>query len=243
MNSIASRREVDEILHSIVFAYQGRILWDIKENFNRPELVGFLSGNLLEQFSGFFFTGFAGERVKSFVETYVPEYEGIELYDILLNPLRHDFVDTLKSIIPEDAVDRKAKYDFHYERRLYVQAFVKDLERGFKKAVDDLLTDPMIQQHALKWFELHPVTILRRQNWFSSDETWKMVEYYTPIIKKHKLFSKMSKDSIGFNFGGKGYVADVCIDGFGDRRETVRIPLEFFVELMGLKKPAELLGW
>jgi len=243
MNSIANRFEVDEILHSIVYAYQGCILWDIKKNCDRPEPVAFLTGNLLEQFSGFFFTGSPGDRVESFVVTYLPEYAGVDLYDILANPFRHDFVDTLKRIVPGHTADKKVKHEVNYERRMYVESFVKDLERGLKQAVDALLTDEKIQQHALKWFEQHPVTILRRQNWYSSEEVNTIAEYYTPLIKRHKLFSKMSEDCIGLNFGGKGYVADVLIEDFADRKETVRIPLEVFIGLMGLKTPAELLGW
>lgn len=243
MNSIPKRIEIDEILHSIVFAYQGRILSDTKRACDKPELVGFLLGNLLEQFSGFLFSGSAGERVKSFTDAYLPEYEGIDLYDILLNPLRRDFVDTLKAILPRHPLDEKAIYDFHYERRVYVEAFITDLEKGLKKSANDLLTDVEKQQHALKWFELHPVTILRRPNWYSSDETSKIYDYYLPLIKGHKLFKKLSRDSIGLNFGGKGYVVDVLIADFADRKEAVRIPLEVFIGLMDLKKPAELLGW
>ncbi len=243
MNSIADRIEVDEILHSIVFAYQGRILSDIKKDFDKPEVVGFLAGNLLTQFSGFLFAGSPKERVRSFVDNYLRDYREVDLCDILENPLRHDFIDTLKTIVPRDAVDKKFKYDFYLERRIYVEAFINDLERSLKQAVNDLLTDPKKQQHAFEWFKNHPVEILSRSNWFSSDEISKISEYYTPLIEGHELFSGMSNHSIGLNFGGNGYVVDVLIEDFADRKETVRIPLEVFIGLMGLKTPAELLGW
>jgi len=243
MGSRSNQIKVEQILRSIVFAYQGRTLHDIKDNFTRPELVGFLTGDLLEQFSGYLFAGSAQDRVKTFVDRYLPEYKGVDLFDILQNPLRHDFAETLKRIVPDDALDSRFMYDFPTERRLLVGAFLKILERGLNQAVDALLTDPQIQEHALKWFELHPVTILDRGSWFSSDEIRKIGRYYTPLIESQEIFSGLPTPSIGLNFGGEGYVVNVHINDFPDRKETVRVLLEIFVGLMGLKTPAELLGW
>src|SRR5258708_31863828 len=125
MNSIAERIEVDEILHSIVFAYEGRILSDIKKDFDKPEVVGFLAGNLLTQFSGFLFAGSPKERVRSFVDNYLRDYREVDLCDIFENHLRHDFVDTLKTIVPVVPVNKKIRYEFHYERRIYVSTVIE----------------------------------------------------------------------------------------------------------------------
>lgn len=177
------------------------------------------------------------------METYMPKYKDLGLYGILKNALAYDLFEKLEIVIPIDSLPKIGRDSCYPEYRRIMDAFVSDLEEGIAMAADDLWNDQKKREHAILWFQDHPVRLLERRSWFSDEEMWKLTDYYMPLLEEHMRFAVKSRLSIGLNFGEKGYLVNVLIDDFGDREESVRLPLELFIGLLELEQPAKVLGW
>jgi hypothetical protein len=245
MNEQSRLKRLDEsaIIHSIIFAFQGRVLYDIKKNLDRPETVGALILFLLERFPGYLFENELDKTPEKFVDVYMPAYKDVGLYALLRNVFASKFPGDLKTVITEHQLSKLRRFPGFPENRMLIEAFVLDFENALKRASDDLCQNEDHWQVAISWFRDHPVAVLERCSWFSDEETSIIYNYYIPKIRKHPVFTDSSNISLSLNFGERGYLVNVCMDQCFGREESIRVPLEFFIGVMGLKPPSKVLGW
>jgi hypothetical protein len=242
MNNKISKIEDDQRIESIIYAFQCNFYCAIKRSQHDSFVVAQLSACLLEQFSGFLYAAPADQRVEQFVATYMEPYSELGLYTILQNNLDHRLVEKLGTVmigIP----GRLLKNGWvGLDERKVIDVFTKNLEDAVKKAAMDLRSDEHKKRHALAWLRDHPVYECKSTTLYTSRQQWELVKYYQPLLQKHIPFAAATPLSFGFNFGDGGYFIAVLIDNFCGREETSRVPLEIFIELLGLKRPEEVLS-
>jgi hypothetical protein len=123
-----------------------------------------------------------------------------------------------------------------------IDVFIIDLQEAVNKAAPGSTERRTKKRHALAWLRDHPVYHSKWISLYTSRQKSELMEYYAPLLKKHILFAADTPFSFGFNFGDGGYFITILIDNFGGREETSRVPLEIFIELLGLKCPEDLLS-
>jgi hypothetical protein len=219
------------------------VLYDIKKNFDRPETVGVLIVFLLEQFPGYLFANELDKTPEKFVDVYMPAYKDVGLYAMLKNVFAGKFPGDLKTVITGHQLSKLRRFPGFPENRMLIEAFVLDFEDALKRASDDLCLNEDQWPVAISWFQDHPVPVLERWSWYSDEESSTIYDYYIPKIMKHPVFANSSNISLNLNFGENGYLVNICMDHCFGRKEPIRVPLELFIGLMGLKQPSKVLGW
>lgn len=242
MNNKISKIKDDQRIESIIYAFWCAFCSAIERNRDDSFVVGQMSANLLEQFSGFLYASPANQRVEQFVTTYMEPYSELGLYAILRNNLDHRLIEKLGTVmigIP----GRLLKNGWvGLDEGKVIDVFIKDLQEAINKAAQDLRSDEQKKRHALAWLRDHPVYDYKWINLYTSEQQSQLMKYYTPFLKKHILFAADTPFSFGFNFGDGGHFITILIDNFGGREGTSRVPLEIFIELLGLKRPEDLLS-
>ena len=242
MNNKLSKIKDDLRIESIIFAFWCNFCCAVKRNRNDSIVVGQLSANLLEQFSGFLYAAPANQRIEQFVATYMEPYSELGLYAILRNSLDHRMVEKLGTVmigIP----GRLLKNGWvGLDEGKVIDVFTKDLQDAVDKAAQDLRSDEHRKRYALAWLRDHPVYESKSICLYTSEQLWQLVGYYQPILEKHFPCGTDDPLSFGLNFGDGGYLITVLFGHVGGREETSRVPLEIFIELLGLKRPEEVLG-
>ena len=242
MNNKLSKIKDDLRIESIIFAFWCNFCCAVKRNRNDSIVVGQLSANLLEQFSGFLYAAPANQRIEQFVATYMEPYSELGLYSILRNNLDHRMVEKLGTVmigIP----GRLLKNGWvGLDEGKVIDVFTKDLQDAVDKAAQDLRSDERKKRHALAWLRDHPVYEFESISLYTSAQQSALMEYYEPLLRKHIPFAANNPFSFGFNFGDGGYFITILIDNVGGREGTSRVPLEIFIELLGLKRPEDVLS-
>jgi hypothetical protein len=242
MNNKTSKIKDDQRIESIIYAFGCDFCCAVKRNVDDSFVVGQLSACLLEQFSGFLYAAAADQRIEQFVATYMEAYSELGLYAILRNSLEHRLVEQLGTVmigIP----GRLLKNGWvGLDERNVLDVFIKDLLEAVHKAAQDLRSDEHKKRHALAWVRDHLVYEWKSISLYTSEQQSELMEYYTPFLKKHIPSAIDDPFSFGFNFGDGGYFISVLIDNVGGREGSSRVPLEIFIELLGLKRPEDVLS-
>lgn len=242
MNTKTSNIKDDLTIESIIHAFRSNFICAIRRNRNDTFSAGQLSACLLEQFSGFLYDAPANVRIEQFVATYMEPYSDLGLYDVLRNCLDDRHIEVLASVMLGIPGRLLPNGQVGLDPYMVIEIFTNDLQDAVKKAVQDLRRDEQKKQHALSWVRDHPVYMPRWISLYTEKQQFRLVEYYTPLLKKQHLFSTGSSFSFAFNFADGGYEITVCIEKYGDREEDARVPLVVFIELLGLKSPEDVLS-
>ena len=240
MNQRLIRHDQEEIIESIIYAFQNDALDDIRHASRRAS--GILSVRVLEEFSGFLFSGDVRERVRQFMDVYMPKYWGLAMYDLLKNSLGYNYSAEDDAAIAERATDGLV-FPAGEEERMRIRLFIEDLAKGIRKAADALHEDDKMRQHALDWYVSHKVDRFPLPL-YTDREQEKIQAYYLPILRSQPVlhqtcykvylyFSTRSED----NYCIYAYVYD------NEReRDITGIPLEILIGLLGLKPLTEVIG-
>jgi hypothetical protein len=231
-----------QLIESIIIAFRRDFICAIKRNLHDSFVVAQLSACLLEQFSGFLYSGPVSVRVQQFLYEYMEPYGELELYEILRNSLDLKMPERLGTIMT-GIPGRLLKNGYvGLDERSVIEVFSNDLNEAVHRAAADLRSDEQKKQQALVWVRDHPVYEWNSISLYTSEQESRLIDYYTPLLEKHNMFSTNTPLSFGFNFSDGGYLIAVLIDHFGGRKETTRVPLEIFIELLGLKRPEQVLS-
>ena len=149
MNNKISKIKDDQRIESIIYAFWCAFCSAIERNRDDSFVVGQMSANLLEQFSGFLYASPANQRVEQFVTTYMEPYSELGLYAILRNNLDHRLIEKLGTVmigIP----GRLLKNGWvGLDEGKVIDVFIKDLQEAINKAAHDLRNDEQKKAHAL----------------------------------------------------------------------------------------------
>ena len=169
-------------------------------------------------------------------------YASVDLYQVLRNSHDSKMITILGEIMI--GIPAQILNDGRIGLRAYnvMESFSNDLEQAVLRAVEDLQTCSHKRRQALAWLPEHPVYVYNNFSFYTDEQRWKLVRYYTPILNKHLSVVSMSDHPVSFNFGEGGYNIAVCIDSFRGRKDSTRVPLELFIALLGLKHPEEVLS-
>ena len=231
-----------QLLESIIIAFSSDFICAIKRNSHDSFVITQLSACLLEQFSGFLYAAPVNTRVQQFVHEYMQPYSELDLYETLRNSLDHKLPERLGAIMT-GIPGRLLKNGYvGLDERKVMEVFTNDLKEAVDKATTDLRSDEQKKRQALTWVRDHPVYEWNYISLYTSEQQSRLMAYYTPLLEKHSLFATATRFSFGFNFGDGGYLIAAVIDHFRGREKTTRVPLEIFIELMGLKRPEEVLA-
>lgn len=234
----------DQIIANIIKAFQGYALDDIKFNQGRPIAAGILIACLLDQMAGFFFKEKkATHRAQKFVDTYLPKYKTIKIYDIMRNALVHHYSLNGNASLTSDMHLVEKDVAMSTDGVISIPALIPDLEEAVNKAVDDLQRDPNIRKHALKWHETHQVLALYQIAVYSYDQVVKLWNVYRPIFEQHPK-NEGRHLTISFEsrlIGEEQHALYVIVV---DHNEDTMLKLLFndYLALLGLPYPGELLG-
>jgi hypothetical protein len=229
-------------IESIILAFSSQFICAIIRNVHDTFVAGQLSACLLEQFSGFLYAAAADQRIEQFVASYMEPYSELGLYDILRNNLDYRMAEKRGTVVI-GIPGRLLKNGWvGLDERKVIDVFTKDLQDAVKKAAEDLRSDEHKRRHALTWLRDHPVYEFSSISLYTSEQQSDLVGYYGPLLQKHIPCPADTSFSFGFNFGDGGYFISVLIDNVGGREGSSRVPLEIFVELLGLKRPEDVLS-
>ena len=231
-----------QLIESIIFAFRCDFMASIKCNLNDSLILSQLSAGLLEQFSGFLYAAPANVRAEQFVDEYMNPYSSLGLYDLLRNSLDHKLAEKLGAVMTGIPGKLLKNGWVGLDERKVMEVFTRDLDEAVHKATEDLRSDDQKKRQALVWVRDHPVYEYENMSLYTSEQESRLVTYYTPHLKKHKIFTTPTPLSFGFHFGDGGYLISVSIDDLSGRKEPSRVPLEIFIELLGLKRPEDVLA-
>jgi hypothetical protein len=242
MNTNTEKIAEDQLIEAIVIAFRRDFMCAIRSNQHDTFVVGQLSAALLEQLSGFLYPGPANTRGEQFVAEYMEAYSSLRLYDLVRICLNKTLTEKLGAIMM-GIPGRLLKNGYvGLDERKVLDVFIKDLKDAVDKATSDLRHDHQKRRHALSWVRDHPVYEPKGVCLYTDAQQARLQSYYMPLLEKLNLFAACPRFSFGFNFGDGGNWIAVLIDHFGGREESTRVPLEIFIELLGMKRPEEVLS-
>jgi|GEM_PF-4312590 len=231
-------------LEEIITAFKEYALSDIKFNKDRPIAAAILIACLLDQLSCFFYKGGKGrDRATKFIENYLPQYKEIGLYDILRNPMVHNYSIKGNYSVSSDPIFAGTGICVTMEGIIYIPALIEDLEQAIALAVNDLRTKPAIKKIALEWYRRHKVLGFSHLTVYTSDHIRKLWAYYEPQIRSHRIFQdgyfeialKITK------VNGDGGLVNVAIKELnGDKKDTT-LSINNFALVLGFTPPDEYL--
>jgi len=157
--------ENDRIINQIIKSFSEYNIRDIKEigklaDANNMDFViaEFILGScLIDQMSGFRYNSEeVGCRYRQFVRDYLPKYDPKELYHDLRNRLVHNYsIGKFYELARRS--DSSQKPVGGRSTRLFLNAFILDLENALNKLILDLKTNVDIRNNALKWYEKYKI--------------------------------------------------------------------------------------
>ena len=241
MNEKLDQHDEMEIIESIITTFQVEALEDLQSNRRSPGAAGVLLTKILDDFSGFLFTGNPRERVDRFVETYLPQFGELAVYDSLNRSLFHNYVVQIGDAGSLAGVDLHADSMATYEK-LPLEALISALEKAFCEAFEDLRNNAKKRQLALERYQTHKVYFWP-SSLFSEAQQKKICDYYLPLLGDNPFFDR-KHCNIELRFSAqkeKNYLITVFIWEPGEGKGIDRIPLDIVIGWMGWKKVEDVL--
>jgi hypothetical protein len=128
-------QDIDTIIHS----FRGYALGDIQYNKRNPIAAMILCMCFIDQLAAFRFrlARDVNKRPEDFIDNYMPEYKGLDLYDMF----RHSLIHTYSSEGKFD-IDNKGNEDVPYAKKngityINTNVFIDYLEKAFENVVKD----------------------------------------------------------------------------------------------------------
>lgn len=238
--------EMDSIvIENIITAFQGYALSDIRFNKDRPISAAILIACLLDQMSCFFYEGGkARDRALKFVEKYLPQYKAVGIYDILRNPMVHNYSIRENYSVSSDPVFAGAGMSIMPEGIIYIPVLIDDVQRAIEAAVADLRTNPETRTYALKWHTDHKVLAMVQMSAYSGEQIQKLWAYYEPKIRAHQTFMHGHFEILLMTTGVGGDVslANVLVKELDGNKTETFLSLKNFAHVLGLMPPDEYLA-
>lgn len=237
----------DLTIKYIINTFQDLALADIKYNKDRPIAAALLSGCLLDQISGFLFPnkGKPTDKARKFVKKYMPKYADIEIYDILRNPLVHNYSLPKQYALTSDLSMAELGVSILPNGIIYIPSFIQDLEIAIEQAVKDLKENEDIRKHALQWEKRHPVLKISTTEMgvYTKEEIKRLEAYFIPKIKQHAVFQSESLECrlLALPLPNNKFQAAVEVEEPSGKKEKTKWQLEGFVRIMGLESPLNYL--
>jgi hypothetical protein len=229
-------------IESIIWSFRSKFICGIKRSRNDSFIVGQVAASLIEQLSGFLYDDWLNERVQRFVLTYLECYKDVDLCTILRNSQDEQLIDKLGMVMVGVPGRLKPSGYVGPDRGKVIDALTRDLEDAVDMSTRQLRADKEKWPHALAWLRTHPVYEDYGITLYTDSEQEKLENYYTPILERHMVFMTSSKWDWSYNYGDGGHFIVVLIANVGGRKETSRVPLEIFIQLLGLKRPEQVLA-
>ena len=241
--------EDNRIVERIITTFKNLALSDIKFNKERPIAAAILCACLLDQISLFFYK----ERnnycnVKKFIEKYMPLYNDIDLYDILRNPMVHNYSIKKGYSVSSDPMLYQYGLSMLSNGVLFIPSLISDLELAIDRAVKDLQEDKNIKTYAINWEKRHS---LLEQNQielaiYTAPEIERLKSEYPDLIKQHKIFSPESIEPVNFSIIAQplpngSFDAFIEIKELYGEKKTFTYPLHFLMQVLSIKSPMEFL--
>jgi|GEM_PF-6722529 len=236
------QRDQAETIESIIYSFYSNFISGIKRSRNDPFVVGQIAASLIEQLSGFLFDEPPNARLERFIQTYLQPYKELDLYTVLRNSQDRRLTDKLGMILVGVPASLKPNGYVGPDPGKVIDAFTQDLQDAVNMAACHLRDNKQKWPHAFSWLRTNPVYKDFRFTLYTSDERTTLQNYYTPLLEPHMIFMTESRWGWGFNYGDGGHFIVLLIDNVGGRNETSRVPLEIFIQLLGLKWPEQVLA-
>lgn len=242
MHTKQIERDQAQTIESIIYSFYSNFICGIKRSRNDPFVVGQIAASLIEQLSGFLYDEPTNARVERFIQTYLQPYKELDLYAVLRNSQDHQLTDKLGIILVGVPGSLKPNGYVGPDPGKVIEAFTQDLEDAVNTATEHLRDNKEKWPHAFSWLCTHPVYEDYCFTLYTSEEKAILQDYYTPLLEPHMIFMTESRWGWGFNYGDGGHFIVLLIDNLGGRNGTSRIPLEIFIQLLGLKWPEQVLA-
>lgn len=242
MHTQQSERDQVQTIESIIYSFYSNFICGIKRSRNDPFVVGQIAASLIEQLSGFLFDESPNASVERFIQTYLQPYKELDLYTVLRNSQDHQLTDKLGKVLVGVPGSLKRNGYVGPDPGKVIEAFTQDLESAVNIATDQLRDNREKWPHAFSRLHIHPVYEGFPFTLYTSDEQTILQNYYTPLLEPHMIFMTESRWGWGFNYGDGGHFIVLLIHNVGGRNETSRVPLEIFIQLLGLKRPEQILA-
>jgi hypothetical protein len=214
-------------------------LSDLKPIKDRPEAAAALSLAFLIDLSSVLYSCEPAERVRRFVDNYLPAYRDIGIYDLFKNSLEYNH--SLEKAAQEIDADYVTQI-WEKERTQLFPKFVNDLEKAVRRLVEEIREEEEKWQLALRWRETHKV-FQRPMSLYTDEQKNMIVGYYSRRFKSRSIFKEGYDFGFNFNpFQDNGSRINVCIRDRQVGKEVFQIPLEILIGLLRLKKIGEVIG-
>ncbi len=155
-------REMPQDIETIIYSLEYYALGDIRHNRSKPIAAFILRMCFIDQLSSFRYKLLrdANKRPEDFIDDYMKEYSGLDLYDMF----RHSLIHNYSSLGKFDIDNRGNEHVPYTEKngRVYINTniFIDYLERAFINFVKDLrVTGSEAYKNALENSLYHPVLV------------------------------------------------------------------------------------
>lgn len=137
-------------------------------------------------------------KVKKFIERYLPQYSGIDLYDILRNPLVHNYSIKKNYSLSSDPLLCQYGMSILSNGIIFIPSLIKDLEFAVDRAIKDLREDKTIRAYAIQWEKRHQILELNQSEVaiFTEPEIERLKSEYISLIKQHPVFAPESAEFV-----------------------------------------------
>ena len=193
----------EAVIVDIIKAFGTYALGDIKWTAKKKPLASFiLCACFIDQVSSYVYQG--GGKFTDFVEKFMPQYKGMELYKDLRNGLVHNY-STKGYYRLSYNKPRKGKTIRQNLRMINLYKFIEDIESAFEDVKIELNKKGTVRDSAINWDRKH-YSVFRGKQYiiplYTNEECKALIQEYLPLLinkrvinnKKHFKISDIKKE-------------------------------------------------
>jgi hypothetical protein len=151
-------QDIDTIIHS----FENYALGDIKDNANKPIACMILCMCFIDQLASFGYPILmdSNKRPEAFINDYMPDFKGLDLYDMFRHNLIHTYSSGDRFCITNEGYEEAPFTKINERTYINTHIFVAQLDSAFRDFVKQLRDDKSpAHQNAIENSKYHPVLV------------------------------------------------------------------------------------